>query len=375
MNITGDEVANPAAAARRPPKLNIGWIMPPFVHELPVTAADDETAAEQLYALVTEVLPEHPAEFQYRFALGVSAQLEPMTAADVIYAGLCLLEVEERPSLSTIVVSQVRHESEDDAALLRTTQGVLELKFPDDEYRTVELACGQALIRAGTSEFVIDADWSVSGRELTVQQSQIQSYIPLPSTSEMLIFELSSPASLDWELHAELFHEILNTIDWGTDQEVADYRSMRQSAPVALEADESVKKELYWYSSRLLDALGVRGRMRGGERVSPITCQECWDKGLRTPCSATHDWRMEFPQQVDISAALSRVADLPATLGWESEVFNGDNAIRGWEVGDDARAGYRFTLVATECTEQVTTEVISPCNRSLRASVTESTFG
>ncbi|GGN60746.1 hypothetical protein GCM10012285_59070 [Streptomyces kronopolitis] len=375
MNITGDEVANAAAAVRRPSKLNVGWIMPPFIHELPVSAADDETAAEQLYALVTEILPEHPAELQYRFALGISAQLEPMAAADVIYAGLCLLTVEQRPSLSTIVVSQVRHESEDDAALLRTTQGVLELKFPDDEYRTLELACGPALVRAGVSEFVIDADWSISGRELTVQQSQIQSYIPLPGTSEMLIFELSSPAGMDWELHTELFHEILNTIDWGTDQEVADYRSIRQSTSVALEADDSVKKELHWYSSRLLDALGVRGRMRGGGRVNPVTCQKCWDRGLRTPCSATHDWRMELPQQTDIVAALSRVANFSATLGWESEVSDGSTVIRSWEVGDEEKAGFRFALGVTEGTEQIASEVTSPCNRSLRASVTESTFG
>ncbi|MFI7094955.1 hypothetical protein [Streptomyces lydicus] len=377
MNIAGDGTRpSTAAPLQRPSKLNVGWIMPPFVHELPVTATDDETAAEQLHALVTEILPEHPPEFQYRFALGISAQLEPMAAADVIYAGLCLLEVEERPSFSTIVVSQVRHDSKDDAELLRTTQGALERKFPDDEYRTVELTCGGALMRAGASEFVIDADWSASGRELLVQQLQMQAYVPLPGTDEMLIFELSSPAGADWGLHTELFHEVLNTIDWGTDQEIADYRAMRQSAPTTLEADESATKELYWHSSRLLDALAVRGRMSGGERVSSITCQECWEKGLRTSCSATHEWQINFPPETDTSHILSRVSQFSASLGWESEVSGESHSVRGWEAGQhDFRAGHSFALALSEDSGRITAKVTSPCSRSLHASTADSAFG
>ncbi|MGW7572585.1 hypothetical protein [Streptomyces sp. NPDC054765] len=375
LNSAGDG-ATVASAARRPSKLNIGWIMPPFVHEIPVAAADDEAAAEQLYALVTEILPEHPAEFQYRFALGLSAQLEPMAEADVIYAGLCLLDVEGRPSLSTIVVSQVRHDSEDDPELLRTTREALERKFPDDDCQAVELTCGPALIREGGAAFVIDADWSASGHESAVQQSHIQSYIPLPGTSEMLIFELSSPAGADWGLHAELFHEVLNTIDWGTDQEIADYRAMRQAAPVTLEADEAVKKELYWHSSRLLDSMAIRGRMSGGEKVSPITCQGCRERGLRTPCYATHNWHMNALASVDLSGVLSRVANFSAAIGWESELPESGNSVHSWEVREGGvRTGFSFTLTISEDASRITAEVASPCTRSIHTSTSESAFG
>lgn len=107
--------------------------------------------------------------------------------------------MEGRPSLSTIVVSQLEHDSEDEAELLRRTQEILERKYPSDDCRTVELTCGPARTRVGTSRFLIDAEWSASG-------------------SELLGFELSSQASEEWGLHAELFGEILNTVDWGTDQ-------------------------------------------------------------------------------------------------------------------------------------------------------------
>lgn len=65
----GDATAGAPSPQQRASGLRIGWIMPPFLHELPVNAVDDEAAADQLYTLVTELLPDHPPEYQYRFAL------------------------------------------------------------------------------------------------------------------------------------------------------------------------------------------------------------------------------------------------------------------------------------------------------------------
>ncbi|UJB44291.1 hypothetical protein [Streptomyces sp. A1-5] len=359
-------------------KLRIGWIMPPFVRELPVDAIDDEVAATQLYELVTDLLPNHPQDHQYRFALGLSAQLEPMVEANVIYAGLCPLEVEGRPSLSTIVVSQVVHDGADESEALRKTREILERKYPDDDWESVELSCGPALIRVGMSSYVISAEWSASGRELPVTQSQMQAYIPLPGTTEMLIFELSSQAGEDWDLHAELFREVLNTVDWGTDQEVADYRAMRSapSASASTEPDEAVKKALYWHSSRLLDAIALRGRVGGHDPVATITCADCWAKSLRTPCSAKHVWHIDLVPAGELRGALSRVSAEFSASGWESETTEAGGTLRAWAVDASGnRAGHSFTLSVDASAVRLTAEVTSPCTRSTGAAPTGSIFG
>ncbi|MFK0293894.1 hypothetical protein ACIQU6_25970 [Streptomyces sp. NPDC090442] len=363
---------------RQATKLHIGWIMPPFVRELPVNAVDDEAAATQLHALVTDLLPDHPAEYQYRFALGLSAQLEPMAEADVIYAGLCPLEVDERPGLSTLVVSQVAHDAENETAALRKTRETLERKYPDDDFQSVELTCGTALLRVGTSSYVISAEWSVSGRELPVSQSQMQGYIPLPGTAEMLIFELTSQAGEDWDLHVELFREILNTVDWGTDLEIADYRTMRSapSVPASVEPAEAVKKALYRCSSRLLDAVALRGRVGGPDSLAAITCEGCWGKGLRTPCSAKHVWHIDLVPGSALPAALSRVVAAFSDNGWESERGETGDAVRAWEVDISGnRLGHSFVLAVDVAAGRLTAEVASPCDRAVDAEPTGSVFG
>ncbi|MFF3274664.1 hypothetical protein ACFYWU_27625 [Streptomyces chrestomyceticus] len=360
--------ADASSPERKSARLHIGWIMPPFVHELPVNAVDDEAAADQLYTLVTELLPHHPPEHQYRFALGLSAQLEPMAAANVIYAGLCPLEVEGLPSLSTIVVSQLEHDSEDEAELLRKTRELLERKYPDDNCQAVELACGPALTRIGTSRFVVDAEWSASGDELPVVLTQMQAYIPLPGTAEMLVMELSSQESEAWRLHAEVFGEILNTVDWGTDQEVEDYRAMQGGRSAGVSAlddpDESVKKELYWHSSRLVDAVALRGRMGGGE-VASLTCAECWAKGLRSPCSAQHTWYIGEVRSGDLTRALPRVVEAFASQGWRTDDANTAEWVQ-FQAGDEAperSVGHAFTASVDIGASRFTAAVTAPCSR------------
>ncbi|MGY5080173.1 hypothetical protein ACWIGX_24310 [Streptomyces nigrescens] len=368
------------AAATTPPsapkrtRLNIGWVMPPFVRELPVDAPDYETGAEQLYTLVTDLMPDRSDEDRFRFALALGSQMDLMLEANVIYAGLCLLEVEGRPSGSTIVVSQIEHESDDDEELLRTTQETLERTHPDDDYQRVDLPCGPALSRIGASGFIISAQWSPTGQEVAVQQSQIQVYIPLPGAREMLIFALDSPSSEDWDLHSELFAEILKTIDWGTDQEVEDYRAMRQSAPAAVEPTDGVKQELYWLSSRLMDAVALHGSMGGGQ-VTSVTCAECWAKGLRSACSARHGWSIGSVMNGDLTLALPRAVAAFASRGWQTETESGGNHARVWaeDEAPEQSAGYAFTASVDIEAGTFTAEVTAPCTRA--AAPTDSLFG
>ncbi|MEU7159384.1 hypothetical protein [Streptomyces chrestomyceticus] len=358
-----------------PSKLHIGWIMPPFVRELPVDAPDTETAVEQLLALATSLMPDHPAEAQLRFALGLGMQLEPMTEANVIYAGLCFLEVEGRPSGSTIVVSQLPHDSEDDGQLLRTTEELLRLAHPDDDYRLVELPCGPALTRIGRMEFLLDAHWSPTGAQESLQQSLIQVYIPLPGTSELLVFELGAPESEDWDLHSELFAEILKTIDWGTDQEIADYRTVQQSAPASAEPDEAVTQELYRHSSRLLDAIALRGRMSGGTGASSITCSDCWSKGLRSACSAQHSWQIEEVAPAGLAEVVPRVTASLSAKGWQAEpTENGMSVcLRASEATGPQAVGHTLMVTVRAEEGRIAAQVTSPCAR--RTVGVDSAFG
>jgi hypothetical protein len=240
--------------------------------------------------------------------------------------------------------------------------------------------CGPALTRIGTSRLVINAEWSPSGYELPVVLTQKQAYIPLPGTAEMLVFELSSQESEDWGLHAEVFGEILNTVDWGTDQEVEDYRAMQgggsAGASATVEPDRSVKEGLYWHSSRLLDAIALRGRMGGQEPVGATTCQVCWTKGLRTPCSATHHWHISLLTASDLPGALSRVRAASSANGWESGTDDTGSTIRGWEINAAGeRVGHSFTVSIDVSEGKVAAEVTSPCSRSVHAAPADSAFG
>ncbi|MEU5209470.1 hypothetical protein [Streptomyces sp. NPDC020742] len=371
----GAEATSAPTPVRRSSQLRIGWIMPEFVRELPVNSTDTDEVVESLHALATDLLPDHSADDQFRFALGVGAQLEAMEEANVIYAGLCFLEVEGRPTVSTIMASQVEHDGEDEASALRTVQEVLERKHPEDDLQSVELPCGPALARVGGSSFALASEVSPTGQEELVAQSEIQVFVPLPNTAEMLIFELASPSPEGWELHSELFAEILKTIDWCTDQEIEDYRAMSQSTPTAVEPAEGVKQELYWHSSRLMDSVALRGRMGGGD-VASLTCAACWAKGLRSACSAQHSWYIGEVSVGDLARALPRVVEWFTSQGWSA-----DGASTGERVsllaGDEAAqrsAGHSFTVSVNAEAGTFTAEVIAPCTRTSSAA-NDSLFG
>ncbi|MER0480401.1 hypothetical protein ABR737_19015 [Streptomyces sp. Edi2] len=372
-SIDDSAVAEPPPA-RRSGQLRIGWIMPEFIRELPVDATDMEAVAESLYALATDLMPEHSADDQFRFALGIGAQLEAMADANVIYAGMCFLEVEGRPTASTIVVSQIEHDSEDEASALRTTRELLEHKHPDDDFQTVELPCGPALTRVGGSGFVMAAETSPTGREELISQSEIQVFVPLPDTAEMLIFELASPSPEGWELHSELFAEILKTIDWGTDQEIEDYRTMRQGASAAVEPEDGVKQELYWHSSRLMDAVALQGSMGGGD-IASLTCAECWAKGLRSACSARHSWYIGELTSGDLTGALPRVVESFASQGWrtDDEITGERVGLRAGDEAPERSVGHTLTASVDTGAGRFTAEVTSPCTRA--SAPADSLFG
>lgn len=214
-------------AAVEPSELRVGWIMPPFVHELPLDAVSDDEAGQELYELSQDLLPGSSQDDQLALAQLLGAQLIELKSADGIYAGMCFLEVEGIDTLSTVLVTQFAHDlDEEDGAeqLLRT----VETAYPHDEVFPVKLPCGPAVTRvAQVPVSVRDAD---DGGTADLPRGLLQTYVPLPGTTELLLFELSVFTPQGWETHSELFAEILRTIDWATDMEVAQYTSAHQPA-------------------------------------------------------------------------------------------------------------------------------------------------
>lgn len=204
-------------------RMHVGWIMPPFLQELPVDATDADEAARRLKDIAIAVLPNRTEEDQYAFALQLGSELEPMKDSGVIYAGLCFLEVDSQPTASTITVSQVQH-GQDEPTLLSTVERTLSLQYRHDEIQQSELPCGPCVTRIGPAPFQFED--ARTGEAQRVERTLLQIYIPLPGSGEMMIFELSVHSAAGWDLHSELFAEILKTIDWTTDEEVAQQQEI-----------------------------------------------------------------------------------------------------------------------------------------------------
>ena len=204
-------------------RVHVGWIMPPFLHELPVDAVTADEAAVRLKEIALAFLPDRTEQDRYVFALQLGSQIEPMKEAGVIYAGLCFLEDQGQPTASTITVSQVQH-GQDETTLLATIEHSLSRQNRHDEVQLSVLPCGPCVTRLGFAPFQFENP--ATGAMQRVERNLLQVYIPLPNSGEMLIFELSVNSPGGWDLHSEIFAEVLKTIDWATDDEIAEQREL-----------------------------------------------------------------------------------------------------------------------------------------------------
>ncbi|WP_306323348.1 MULTISPECIES: hypothetical protein [unclassified Streptomyces] len=304
----------PASYTAPPTELRIGWIMPPFMHELPLDAASDEEAAEDLYELACDVLPDSGQDARLTFAQLLGAQVVELKNDGALYAGLCFLEIEGAITASTILVTQFEHdlaEDDTDEQLRRT----VEEAFPKDDVFPVTLPCGAAVTRVAMAPLPVrDAD---DGTTVNLPRNIIQTYVPLPGTAELLLFELSLFTPGGWDVHSELFAEVLRTIDWATDAEIAQETHPPQPAYEAVLPDPETQEQLRRQSSRLLDAIVGSGTFEdGGTELATVTCDDCSTRGLRSLCTARHRWSVQGLEETSARDALSRVATYLSGQGW-----------------------------------------------------------
>ncbi|WP_155054836.1 hypothetical protein [Streptomyces blattellae] len=205
--------------------LHIGWIQPDFVHDLPLAVddADDlDATADRLYELARDLLPHRAPTEQHTLARLLIQSVGQLIGADAVYAGLCLIEHEGEPSVSSLAVTHTPRLPGDEEQACELMAEALGERFPDDEVGIIELPQLRAVSRIARDWIALPAEIAPDGQTHQVPRNLIQVFLPLPRVPELLTFELSSISENAWALHSQLFAEILRSIDWTTDQELAD---------------------------------------------------------------------------------------------------------------------------------------------------------
>ncbi|MYW69531.1 hypothetical protein GTY65_36515 [Streptomyces sp. SID8379] len=352
--------------------MHVGWILPPFFHELPVETDDVDEAGEQLLATVQQVLPGGTDDDRFRMFVTYAGLLDELRDAGAVYAGFCNLDFDGRPSTATVAVYRMpldRITAED--ALSAALTG-LQRAYPDDDVRISTLPSGigdtKAVVRIGNAPFTLAAEASPSGEPVEVPRGQIQVYIPLPNDADLLVFELSTPCMEDWDFYSELFATIVRTLDWATEEEaeLAAVLSGAQPVPEAV-PDPAVVRALHSRSHRILEALAIPGRTdeenATSAAVTCVTCADCRAKGLESACTARAHWQIEGVEDVLLAAAVGRLARTFQGEGWTTLSENPGESVA---LAEAEGSGHRVNATLIPGRQRLVIEVVAPCTRIVR---------
>ncbi|MER7708838.1 hypothetical protein ABTX81_38920 [Kitasatospora sp. NPDC097605] len=198
--------------------LQIRFVVPPAFHDLPVLGTEEQVA-EQLWEVVCEVLASEGDDLRAGWAALLAGLIPSMAEAGTIYAGLCLLDVEGRPSTASVVATLSPLGGLGPARAVDGLRDGLSRARPEATVTELALPAGRAVA-------VIDGVSTPVGGE-TLATSVIQVHLPLPNESQLLSLELSTPCAEDWELYSEVFAGIVRSVHL----EFADL-PLSDSAPV-----------------------------------------------------------------------------------------------------------------------------------------------
>ncbi|MFI2612695.1 hypothetical protein [Kitasatospora sp. NPDC018619] len=210
-----------APTAPGEPRLQIRFVLPPAFHDVPVLGTADEVA-EELWELVCEVLASQPEELRVRWAVALAELIPSMAEAGVIHAGMCLVDVDGRPSTATITASVCPLVGTDYPSAVAFLLTRLARARPEAEVTAIELPAGRAVavidaVATAVAAPVDDGSAPPDGLAVplvdgVLTTSVIQVHLPLPNESQLLSLELSTPCLEDWELYSELFADVVRSI-------------------------------------------------------------------------------------------------------------------------------------------------------------------
>ncbi|SCK56621.1 hypothetical protein H181DRAFT_05276 [Streptomyces sp. WMMB 714] len=316
-----------------PRELRVGWLMPSFFHPLPLDVTEPDELVDQIVELATTVLADRSSDEQHFFAQMMLRQTAQLIEAEAEYAGMCFVEHEGEPTMATVLVNRVpspeeavRETVEEAAAAI---ESLLQRRYPFDDIRSGALTLDDApaVTRTGTLEVSVPPELSPDGKAQTLLQGVIQTYVPLPGQGETMVFELNTPSPSAWEMYTEMFDAVLGTLDWATDEDLAEQRELERIAalpaqrePAASTArpepaplDRASVTTVRHHSSLVLGAVGMRGPMpEEKDRLEAVTCEACRSGGLTSGCTVRHHWEMirlaRDELQKMLAAARSRLA-------------------------------------------------------------------
>ncbi|MEF3112705.1 hypothetical protein [Streptomyces chrestomyceticus] len=374
------------------PEFPVTFRVPPAFHEIPLID-DVDILVEELRFLAIEVYPEGSNELWFAYVAMQLQAVEDMLAAGVSYAGFCILDIEGQRSTASVTASLIDGGPQVRAVNCKELAAQLAEESPQSEVETVKLAAGEAAVRITPEAVDLPADMTDSGRPESLTIGKIAVFFPIPGQRQVCLFELSTPCMDDWNLYSELFFNIVNTIEvtgapgnGSASLPVHDGAVPPAAVPPVVVPEKAapqpptleLTKKLYWHSSRLLDALALRGRMEQNAQPFTVTCDACTAKGLHSSCSAQHDWRIEEIDPASLPAAVQRLRAYLSGGGWSVEASAGETArpLRA-AAGADAPseiAGYSVSVTEYVAERRLEVRLASPCVRSAPAPE-GSTFG
>ncbi|MFJ3219040.1 hypothetical protein ACIPLC_24325 [Kitasatospora sp. NPDC086801] len=182
----------------------------------PATAAAAEELTGHLAEVAEELFSGDGPEPRRDFAVIAATLTDLVHDAGTVYAGVCALDVDGRASDAALVVSLARHP-------LPITALATELATVrrHAEVWTVLLPAGPAAVLVEGRTVPVPGQLSADGQRRWVVTSAVEAFVPLPDGGTVLCAQLSTAQPEDWELYTQAFAELLKSVQFGWDGEVA----------------------------------------------------------------------------------------------------------------------------------------------------------
>ncbi|WP_394433707.1 hypothetical protein [Streptomyces sp. SGAir0957] len=305
--------------------LYVGWQVPDFFHHLPVRAADHDELADEIADLVSELFPGRSREEQFDIALVFLAQTVELIDAGAQYAGMCFVDFDGRTSMATLTAQRVEREPGDVRGVAEALAGRLARHAPEDDVEVAEPACGPVVLRSGVAPLMVPPEVSPDSVVHTVPRRFAQAHIPLPDNLSVQMLELSTLSVEDWDAYAQMFAQILDTVEWATDDEL---RAAREQSATEMELDDETRRTLAAASSRLWDLISAQ---ESGIGMSPDldhmrmgVCPACRAAGRPEPCEPEHRWALAPVGTAEADQLVARVRGPLTAEGWSwaSDTFS-----------------------------------------------------
>ncbi|MFD0350192.1 hypothetical protein ACFQ0M_37520 [Kitasatospora aburaviensis] len=194
----------------------------------PVTGAATAELTAHLAEVAEELFSGTGPAPRRDFAVVSAALADTVTASGTVYAGVCAVEVDGRPSEATLTVALAQHP-------LPITGLATELATVrrHAEVWTVLLPAGPAAVLVEGRSVPVPAVLAADGQRRWTVTSVAEAFVPLPDGVTVLCVQLATGRAQDWELYTGVLAELLKSIQFGWDGVAGKLTPAPAPAPAA----------------------------------------------------------------------------------------------------------------------------------------------